>query len=143
MCGKFHTPPPANGASQGNYFLPKSHKLAVFEEKNRKKCAHKISSGSKTCKLFSIGFWFWLDEGSNNQNFETYLFPIDLLKKFCPFCFASPEIIVVKFGNIQTDRQILWHHIRGYVDFFFQLNLLLPYSLGSQGDNSYLYFRTF
>ena len=25
--------PPANGASQGNYFLPKNHKLAVFEEK--------------------------------------------------------------------------------------------------------------
>ena len=27
--------PPANWASQGNYFLPKSHNLAVFEEKNR------------------------------------------------------------------------------------------------------------
>ena len=25
--------PLANEASQGNYFLPKSHKLAVFEEK--------------------------------------------------------------------------------------------------------------
>ena len=25
--------PPANGASQGIYFLPKGHKLAVFEEK--------------------------------------------------------------------------------------------------------------
>ena len=25
--------PPANGVSQGNYFLPKSLKLAVFEEK--------------------------------------------------------------------------------------------------------------
>ena len=34
----------------------------------------------------------------------------------------------------QTDKQILWHHIRGYVDFFFQLNLLAPYSLRSQGD---------
>ena len=28
--------PPANGTSQGNYFLPKSHKLAVLEEKNKK-----------------------------------------------------------------------------------------------------------
>ena len=34
--------PPVNKASQGNYFLPKSHKLAVFEE--------------KTCKLFFNGF---------------------------------------------------------------------------------------
>ena len=34
--------------------------------------------------------------------------------------------------NTVTDRQILWHHIRGYVDFFFQLNLLPPYSLHSQ-----------
>ena len=25
--------PPANGASQGYYFVPKSHKSAVFEEK--------------------------------------------------------------------------------------------------------------
>ena len=25
--------PPANGVSQDNYFLPKSHKLAVFEAK--------------------------------------------------------------------------------------------------------------
>ena len=25
--------PPANGVSKGNYFLPKSHKLTVFEEK--------------------------------------------------------------------------------------------------------------
>ena len=40
--------PPLNGASQGNYFLPKWHKLAVFEEKQ----AYKNSSGSQTCKLF-------------------------------------------------------------------------------------------
>ena len=33
--------PPANGASQANYFLPKSHKLAVFKEKQ----AYKNSSG--------------------------------------------------------------------------------------------------
>ena len=34
--------PLANGASQGNYFLPKSHKLAVFGEKK----AYKNISGS-------------------------------------------------------------------------------------------------
>ena len=33
---------------QGNYFLPKSHKLAVFDEK----WGYKNSSGSPTCKLF-------------------------------------------------------------------------------------------
>ena len=27
-----------------------------------------------------------------------------------------------------------WHHVRVYVDFFFQLNLLPPYSLCLQGD---------
>ena len=41
--------PPANGASQGNYFLPKSHKSAVFEKQ-----AYKNSSGSQKCKLFLI-----------------------------------------------------------------------------------------
>ena len=50
--------PPVNGASQGNYFLPKSNKLAVFEEKQ----AYKNSSESQSCKLFSNGFWFWLEE---------------------------------------------------------------------------------
>ena len=56
---------------------------------------------------------------------------------FTPFCSASPEIIGVKFGNRQTDRQtgrhIFWHHVRGYVDFFLKLNLQPPYSLCLQG----------
>ena len=38
--------PPANGASQANYFLPKSHKLAAFKEKQ----AYKNSSVSQACK---------------------------------------------------------------------------------------------
>ena len=58
-------------------------------------------------------------------------------KNFSPFCSASPEIIGVKVCNRPTDRQILWHHIRWYVDFFLQLNLLPPYSLRSQGDCEY------
>ena len=37
-------------------------------------------------------------------------------------------------SNRQADKQILWHHIYGYVNFFFHLNLLPPYSLCSQGD---------
>ena len=49
--------------------------------------------------------------------------------KYSPFCFASPDIMRVKVSNRQTDRQILLHHLRGYPDFFFQLNLLPPYSL--------------
>ena len=31
----------------------------------------------------------------------------------------------------------LWRHLRGCVDFFFQLNLVSSYSLHSQGDNLY------
>ena len=61
------------------------------------------------------------------------------------FRFSSPEIIGVKVCHRrtdrqtdgQTDRQILWHHIRGCADFLFQLNLLPPYSLCSQGDKLY------
>ena len=51
--------PPAIGASQGNYFLPKSHNLAVFEEKQ----AYKNSSCSQTCKLFFN--WFLVLAGWN------------------------------------------------------------------------------
>ena len=56
--------PPVNGASQGNYFLPKSHKLAVYEE--RKKRLSKTALAAKVANFFSNGFWFWLDERSNN-----------------------------------------------------------------------------
>ena len=54
--------PPANGASQGNYFLPKSHKFAVSEEKNR---LTKTALAAKVENFFSNGFWFWLDKRSN------------------------------------------------------------------------------
>ena len=37
----------------------------------------------------------------------------------------------------QTDRQILLHHILGCADFFFQLNLLAPCLLRSQGENMF------
>ena len=72
LCGKFHTPPPVNGASQGKYVLPKSHKLAVFL---RKKQAYKNSSGSQSCKLHYFSH--------RCLNFNT-------------FCFASPAKIGVK-----------------------------------------------
>ena len=44
--------PPANGASQGNYFLPKSNKLVVLEEKT--------ALAAKRANFISIVFWFWL-----------------------------------------------------------------------------------
>ena len=56
--------PPANGASQGNYFLPKSHKLAVFEEKT--------ALAAKHANFFPKGFWFWLEERSNNLALTPY-----------------------------------------------------------------------
>ena len=46
--------PPANGASQGSYNLPKSHKLAVFKEKNR---LTKTALAAKRAKFFSNGVW--------------------------------------------------------------------------------------
>ena len=55
-----------------------------------------------------------------------------LCRGICQFC--------VNWGQSwpqaerQTDKQIIWHHIRVYVDFFFQLNLLPPYPLPWQGD---------
>ena len=60
--------PPANRVSQGNYFLPKSHKLvngsklAVFEEKN---ALTKTALAAKVANFFSNGFWFWLEERPN------------------------------------------------------------------------------
>ena len=43
-------------------------------------------------------------------------------------------IIGVKVCHRRTEQQILLHHIRGYLDFYFPLNLLTPYSLCLQGD---------
>ena len=72
------------GASRGKYFLPKSHKLPVFEEKR----AYKNSSGSQFYKLV----------GGNKAIIKKKLRQT-LSAKFSPFCSASPEIIGVKFGN--------------------------------------------
>ena len=48
--------------SQGNYFQAKTHKLTVFEEKNR---LTKTALVAKVAHFFSNGAWFWLDERSN------------------------------------------------------------------------------
>ena len=58
---------PTNGASQGNCFLPKMHKLYVFEEKT--------ALAAKVANFFSNGFWFWLDERSNNLGQTNSLTP--------------------------------------------------------------------
>ena len=74
--------PPANGA---NYFLPKSHKLAVIKEKQ----AYKNSSGSKICKLL----------------FKWFLVLVRWkITFFSPFCLASPELIVFKVDHRQKDK---------------------------------------
>ena len=53
--------PLAHGASQGNYFLPKSYKLVVL-----KKQLSRTALAAKVAIVFFNGFWFWLDERSNN-----------------------------------------------------------------------------
>ena len=74
--------PPVNGASQGNYFLPKSHKLAVFEKK-----AYKTALAEK-----------W-------QTFCQMVFGSGLTKDQIIFCKIT--IIGVIVDHRQTDRQIL------------------------------------
>ena len=51
--------PPANGASQGNYFLAKIPKMAVFEAKR----VNKNYGGTQTCKLFLKWFPFLNSRG--------------------------------------------------------------------------------
>ena len=65
-------------------------------------------------------------------NFENNQFAKDVLKKFQPnlFCQSCDN-----WGQSwpETDRQIFWHHILGYVNFFFQLNLLPLYCFARRG----------
>ena len=57
-----------------------------------------------------------------------------------PYCFICHLQVVshgtIAYGNKRTDRQILWHNIWGYVDFFYQLNLL-----HSEGDGNFWWLR--
>ena len=55
--------PPANGAGQGNYFLPKNHKLAVLEEKK----GFQKQRWQPKLQTFLNSFWFWFDERSGNN----------------------------------------------------------------------------
>ena len=50
---------------------------------------------------------------------------LNVPKNFSSFCFASPEIIGIKVRDRQSQEFF----------FFFQINLLPPYSLCSQGGN--------
>ena len=83
----------------------------------------------------------------SNKNFWEHSYCQGYPKKnFSPFCSASTEIIGVKVCNRWMDRQtdkffdtINW----GYVDFFFQLNLLHPYLLRSQGIILFAYYYFF
>ena len=102
--------PPANGASQGNYIG--SNKMLLFWPS-----APELSATFLTIK-----------------NFNNIHFPTDVQKFFQPILFSQSSD---NWGQslTQTDRKILWHLKRVYADFFFQLNLLPPYLLCSQGDN--------
>ena len=53
-----------------------------------------------------------------------------------------PNKVCNRQTDIQTDAQILRHHIGVYVEFFFQLNLLHPYSLCSQGIINSLFWNS-
>ena len=46
--------PPANGVSQGNNFMPKSNKLAVFEKKKENNKRLKNSSGWQSSIFFLV-----------------------------------------------------------------------------------------
>ena len=56
--------PSVNGASQGNYFRPKSNKLAIFEAKMS---LQKKLWQPKLQTFFLMLFWLLLDERSNNH----------------------------------------------------------------------------
>ena len=130
--------PPANGASRGNCFLPKSHKVAVFEEKN---CLTKTNVAAKRANFFSIGFWFWLDERSNNllyKKFVTWVFAIDVLIFFSPFCLASPDKIGVKVDHRQSNSLTPY---TGVCRFFLSVKLatsLLALLAGGSREKNYL-----
>ena len=70
--------PPCEGGESG-YLFSASHKLAVFEEKNR---LTKIALAAKVANFFFKWFLVLVEERSNYQIFETCLFAIDVLKKF-------------------------------------------------------------
>ena len=92
--------------------------------------------------FFSNGFWFWLNERSNHL-LQKYHFEFPCFSWKILLCLLSKMIhmytTVCHRHRQQTDRQILWHHIRGYADFLFRLNLLPPYLLGFQGDKNSLF----
>ena len=126
--------PPANGASQGNFFQAKIPKMAVFE-------ANRNCGSIQTCKLYlAERLAFRLSAQAipapcqEKQIFGTTLFDKDIQKKFQPILVRqSWDNWRYRQTDRQTERQILWHHLRVCVDFFFKLNLLPPYSLCSQG----------
>ena len=68
---------------------------------------------------------------ANGASLDIYFRFFEIYKKISLLCQSRNN-----WGQSlqQTDRRILWHHIRGCLDFFFHMNLLSPYLLSSQGD---------
>ena len=109
--------PPVNGASQGNYFLPKSKKLAVLEAKT----GLQKQLWQATVQTF---LWFLLFGpqprpcrpvfGQINF-FDNIHFDKDVPNLFSPFCSAGPEIIGVKVCRRQTNSLTPYTGICGFI----------------------------
>ena len=87
--------PPANGASQGNYFQAKIPKMAVFEAKMGSQKLQRHPNVQTFFEMVLI-FLFMTDEAKKFR--KTVLAArarqkIYTKKNFSPFYFASPEII--------------------------------------------------
>ena len=61
--------PPANGASQGNYFLANIPKMAFLRQKQ----ANRNCGGTQTCKLFFMVLIFLLIRGEAKNFRKTVL----------------------------------------------------------------------
>ena len=87
--------PPANGASLGSYFCVKID----FSQKTLSK------SGLYIALQYFNFYKSHITLGYCFMQKSDFLSQIRPKKNFSPFCFASPEIIWVEFGNRQTNRQ--------------------------------------
>ena len=79
--------------------------------------------------------YHWIQKFTSNTNLRKQDF-LSEEKISDHSCFENKNVLQTWFYLIVYFLFfILWHHIRGYVDLFFQLNLLPSYSLRSQGEN--------
>ena len=143
---------PADGASLGSYFCIKTipQMCHLYDQKafSSRLCSLKtLSIKLQFCisMLSRQNFrqlvkkdWFW------SKNSENGLTKTALAAKVANYCWNGFLFWGGKGWNCNTDRQtISLTSYTGVCRFFFQLNLLPPYSLCSQGDNLILESDTF